>query len=268
MQMAKIRGQIFLTICLTIWITGCSRPTPIPGYGVSRIGAIVTVFVTLRDVSEIVEVKLDNNTLKLHIDAGEHIEERVIPLQINNINVGKQPERPLPVTAPYETLEIQGTSRINKYGVVHLKINVPDPKMKSKMPQGPLFSSVFEPSIGWKINNTSKKPNTFANSDAFRLGGRIVAYCLSQGNDVDKHKVPRTTYREVKIDEDESKNRVLTIEIFDATDSHKVKMIRSLKFLLKDLEHHETVKIKEITDLGEEIFITDLEVIPKKERID
>ncbi len=225
----------------------------------------------MQDASEIADVKLGSNTLNLHIDTGGHIERRVIPLQIDNINVGKQPEepeRPLPIAALYETLEIQGTNRINKYGVVHLKITVPDPEMKLRMPQGPLFSSVFKPSSGWKISNTSKKSNTFANFGAFRLGDRITAYCLFQEKDVDKHKVPRITYREVEINEDESGNRILTIEIYDATDSHKVKMIRRLKFLLKNLEHHETVKIKEITDLGEEIFIADLEVIPKKERID
>ena len=258
--MARTKGLILLAISLAVSITGCGRSTP--GYAVSRIGNRVTVLATLQDASEIVEVKLANNTLKLNIDTDDSIEERVIPLQFN---AGKQPEQPkrtLSVAAPYETLEIQGTNKINRYGVVHLKITVSEPEMKAKMPQVPLFSSVFKPQGGWKISSIRKK-NTLVNSGAFRLGDRITAYCLSQEDGV-RHKVPRITFRDVEITEDDSENFILKIETYDATDPHKVKMIRRLQFLLKDLEDHETVSIEEITNLGEEIFIADLEVIPKE----
>ena len=163
----------------------------------------------------------------------------------------------------YETLEIQGTNKINRYGVVHLKITVPDPEMKPKMPQAPVFSSVFKRRGGWTISNT-RQENTLANSGAFRLGDKITAYCLSQEVDIDEHKVPRITYRDVEINADESENHILKIETYDATDSRKVRMIRRLKFLLKDLGDHETVSIEEITNLGGEIFIAVLEVIPKE----
>ena len=255
--MARTQALIFFAISLAIGIAGCGKSTP--GYAVSRIGNIVTVFATMQDVSEIVDVKLANNTLKLHIDTGNSIEERVIPLQIDI----KQPKRPLFVAAPYETLEIQGTNKINRYGVVHLKITVPDPEMKAKMPQGPLFSSVFKPRGGWTISGI-RKENTLPNSGAFRFDDKITTYCLSQEVDIDKHKVPRRTYRDVEISEDESENHILKIETYDATDPHKVKMIRRLKFLLKDLEDHETVSIEDIDNLGEEIFIAVLEVIPKE----
>ena len=258
--MAKIKGLIFFTFSLAIAIAGCGRSTP--GYAISRIGNMVTVFATMQDASEIVDVKLANNTLKLHIDTGDNIEERVIPLQIDI----KQPKRPLFVAAPYETLEIQGTNKINRYGVVHLKITVPDPEMKAKMPQGPLFSSVFKPRGGWTISGTPKK-NTLANSGAFRLGDRITAYCVSPEIDIvdiDRHKVPRITYRYAEINEDSGENHILKIETYDATDSRKAKMIRQLQFLLKDLEDHETVSIKKINNLGEEIVFAVLEVIPKE----
>ena len=259
--MTRTKGLIFFAISLAILITGCGRSTP--GYAVSRIGNMVTVFATMQDISEIVDVKLANNTLKLHIDTGDSIEERVIPLQIDNINPNKQPKRPLLVAAPYETLEIQGTNKINRYGVVHLKITVPDPEMKPKMPQAPLFSSVFKRRGGWTINNT-RQENTLANSGAFRLDDKITAYCLSQEVDTDKHKMPRITYRDVEINEDKSENHILKIETHDATDPHKVKMIQRIQFLLKDLEDYETVSIEEITNLGEEIFIAVLQVIPKE----
>lgn len=267
----KIKRLILLALWLPLFaisiavlIAGCSKSTP--GYAISRIGNMVTVFTTMQDVSEIVDVKIDNNTLKLHIDTGDSIEERVIPLQIGNINIGKQVEQPkwtLRVAAPYETLEIQGTNKINGYGVVHLKITVSDPKMKAEMPQGPLFSSVFKARGGWTISGIREK-NTLANSGAFRLGDRITAYCLSEEGDVDRPKMPRITYRDVEIIENDRENRILKIETYDATDAHKVKMIQRLQFLLKDLEDHETVSIKEINNLGEEIVFAVLEVIPKE----
>ena len=212
--------------------------------------------------------RLDNNTLKLNIDTDDSIEERVIPLQFD-INVEKQPEQPkqsLPVAAPYETIEIQGTKKINRYGVVHLKIMVSDPEMKAKTPQVPLFSSISKSQGGWKISGIWEK-TTLVNSGAFRLGDRITAYCLYQKDGVDRPKAPGITYktyREVKIDKDDNENRILTIETYDATDPHKVKMIRQLQFLLKDLQDHETVSIEKIKNLGEEIIIADLEVIPKE----
>lgn len=257
--MVQIKVFIPFLISLAVLITGCGRSTP--GYAISRIENMVIVFATMQDASEIVDVKIANNTLKLHIDTGDNIEERVIPLQIN---IGK-PEM-LPVAAPYETLETQGTNKINRYGVVHLKITVSDLEMKAQMPQGPLFSSVFKSRGGWKISGIKEK-NTLANSGAFRLGDRITAYCLHQEDSVDRPKAPGIiykTYREVKIDKDDNENHRLTIETYDATDPHKVKMIRRLQFLLKDLQDHETVSIKDITNLDKEIFIANLEVIPKE----
>lgn len=263
----KTKGLILLTlglllfaISVSVLIAGCSKSTP--GYAISRIGNMVTVFTTMQDVSEIVNVKIDNNTLKLHIDTGDSIEERVIPLQIGNINIGKQieqPKRTLRVAAPYETLEIQGTNKINGYGVVHLKITVSDPKMKAEMPQGPLFSSVFQARGGWTISGIREK-NTLANSGAFRLGDRIMAYCLSEEGDVDRPKMPQVTYRDVEINEDDRENRIVKVETYDATDAHKVKMIRRLQFLLKDLEPHETIEIEEIKELGDRIVIAELAV--------
>ena len=266
--MAQTKWLIFFTIGFAVLIAGCGRSTP--GYAVSRIGNMVTVFATMQDASEIVDVKIDNNTLKLHIDTDDSIEERVIPLQFNAGKQPEQPKRPLPIAAPYETLEIQGINKINRYGVVHLKVTVSGPEMKAKMPQVPLFSSVFKPRGGWTISGIPEK-NTLANSGAFRLGNSILAYCLSEEDDIERDKMLRITstdtdayitktYREVEI----SENRTLKIETYDATDPHKVKMIRRLQFLLKDLEDHETVNIKEITNLGEEIFIADLEVIPNE----
>ena len=95
--MTRTKALIFFAISLSIVIAGCGKSTP--GYAVSRIGDMVTVFATMQDTSEIVDVKLANNTLKLHIDTGNSIEERVIPLQIDDINLNKQPKRPLPVAA-------------------------------------------------------------------------------------------------------------------------------------------------------------------------
>ena len=53
--MARTKGLIFFAISLAVLIAGCGRSTP--GYAVSRIGNRVTVFATMQDASEIVDVK-------------------------------------------------------------------------------------------------------------------------------------------------------------------------------------------------------------------
>ena len=260
--MLKIRRLILLALCLAIWITGCGDSTS--GYGIFRSRDMVTVFVPLPDTSEIADVKVNDNALHLDIDTGEKIVPREIKLQ----------PRLFKVVEPGETVEIHGKNRINDYAVIHLRIF--DTKYK--------VSKFIELSIhkfydGFKITNSDKKPEPFENSGAFRFGDKIMAYCRLQDNvdssskgfkvNIGGVKIKRTNrrvntveYEEIITDE-KSGHPILIIEKYE-TDSDK--MLRNLRFLLKDLAPDETVKIEKIKNLGSRIAIAELAVEPQEKQ--
>jgi hypothetical protein len=252
--MAKIRGLILLTICLVIWLSGCGDSTG--GYGIFRSRDIIIVFVPLPDTSEIAEVKVDNKALHIDIDTGEKIVPRVIRLQ----------RRLFQVVEPDETLEIHGKNRINDYAVIHLRAF--DTKYKVSKFINLSVSKFYD----FKITNSREKPEPFENSGAFRVGDKIMAYCRLQDNvdsplkafkiNVGGVEIKHTTatVNTHMITEGEIGERLLIIEKYKI-DSDKT--VRDLHFLLKDLEPHETVKIKEMMTLGSRIAIAELAIVPQ-----
>ena len=257
--MLKIKGLILLAISLVIWLSGCGDSSD--GYGIFRSRDIMTVFVPLPDTSEVADVKADNKALYIGIDTGAKIETRVIRF-----------ERQLSdFVEPDETLEIHGKNRINDYAVIHLRVTHPEDK-------APKFTKMLSYRFhdDFKITNSRKKPEPFENSEAFRFGDKIMAYCRLQDN-IDSsskgfkinigsvkikgaHTVEYKEYKEIITDE-KTGHPILIIEKHD-TDSEK--MLRDLRFLLKDLAPDETVKIKEVKNLGSRIVIAELAVVPRE----
>ena len=244
--MTKIKGLITLFISLVFIVIGCGEP--LRGYKIHRIDDTLLVFLAMKDKSKIVDTAIDNNKLHVDIDTGKQIEERVTSLQ-HNFNIK--------LIEPHETLEIQGTGRINGYGVVHITISSPRPRK-------------FSMSLHLSISNGkgfSKKPGPFGNSDAFRVGDRITAYCFFPNAKKSSKKISKfginfevkrtpktaTTYN--------FEEKMLSIETYNP-DTHQ--LIRKLSYPLDDLEPNETVEVEDREKLGEDIHIAYLKVVPKK----
>ena len=254
--MLKIKRLILLaisTISLVLMLAGCGDSNS--GYGIFRSRDLVTVFIPLSDTSKVADVSVDNKALRMDIDTGEKIVPREIKLQ----------RRLLQVVEPDETVEIHGRNRINDYAVVHLRVFDTKHKVSRFIK---LYASMFYD--GFKITNSRKRPELFDNSGAFRFGDKIVAYCRLQGNidaqpkgfkiDIGGVKIKRGT-RTLDthiITENEVGDPILVLEKYETKDE----ILRNLRFLLKDLELDETVKIEEVKNLGNKIAIAELTVEP------
>ena len=253
-------GLMFLVISLlSIWLSGCGDSTS--GYGIYRSHDMVTVFVALPDTSEIAEVKVDNETLHIDIDTGEKIVSREIKLQ----------SRLVQAVEPDETVEIHGRNRINDYAVIHLRAFHKKYKVSRSI-------KYHAHKYYFSKTKSGEKPKLFTDSGTFRFGDRIMAYCRLQDY-IDSppkefeiyirtYKIEhrdRFEYKETTIDE-KSGHPILIIEKYEFIDSDKT--ARNLPFLLKDLEPHETVGIGEVINLGDNIAIAELAVIPEKKQID
>ena len=248
--------QIGLIACLALILVGCGDSTG--GYGIYRSSDMVTVFVPLPDTSEIAEVKVvDDKALHIDIDTGEKIVPREIKLQ----------SRLIQVVEPDETLEIHGRNRINDYAVIHLRAFHRKYKV-SRYIKYHVHKHYFSKT------KSGEKPKPFIDSGAFRFGDRIMAYCRLQDY-VDAppqefeiyfstYKIEHTDtfeYKETIIDE-KSGHPLLIIEKYEFINSDKT--ARNLPFLLKDLEPHETVGIGEVINLGDQIVIAELKVVPRE----
>ena len=253
--MLKIKGLIFLAITLAIGLAGCGDSTE--GYGIYRSSDMVTVFVPLPDTSDIAEAKVDNNTLHIDIDTGEKIVSREIKLQ----------SRLVRAVEPDETVEIHGRNRINDYAVIHLRAFHKKYKV-SKSIKYHAFKYYFSKT------KSGEKPTLFTDSGTFRFGDRIMAYCRLQDYIdsppkefeiyISNYKIEHTDtfeYKETTIDE-KSGHPLLMIEKYAFIDSDKT--ARNLPFLLKDLEPHETVGVGEVINLGNQIVIAELKVLPRE----
>ena len=256
--MLIMRGLLLLTISFAIGLIGCGDSTG--GYGLFRSRDMITVFVPLADTSKIAEVQVDNKALYIDIDTGEKIVPRVIQLQ----------RRLFQAVEPDETVEIHGRDRINNYAVIHLRTFDTKHKVSKSIE---LYAHAFYE--GFKITNARNQPEPFDNSGAFRFGDKIMAYCRLQDNMEPQpkgvevniggvrirhirgtHNLTRE-YNEIVTDA-KSGHLTLIIEKHETKDG----IVRNLRFLLKDLEPDETVKVKKIRNLGSRIAIAELAVEP------
>ena len=254
--MLKIKGLTFLAISLVIWLSGCGDSTG--GYGVYRSSDMVTVFVPLPDTSEIAEVKVvDDKALHIDIDTGEKIVPRKIKLQSLLVKV----------VEPDETVEIHGQNRINDHAVIHLRAFHRKYKVSRNIKYH-VYKRYFSKT------KSGEKPKPFTDSGTFRFGDRIMAYCRLQDyidpppkefeDYIRLYKIEHTDtfeYKETTIDE-KSGHPLLIIEKHKLIDSDKTAW--NFPFLLTDLEPHETVGIGEVINLGDQIVIAELKVVPRE----
>ena len=256
--MFRTNWVIFFAISIAVLIAGCGDSTG--GYGILRSSDMVTVFVPLPDTSEIAEAKVDNGVLHIGVDTGEKIVPRKIKLR----------SRLFKVIDPDETLEIHGRNRINDYAVIHLRAF----HRKYKVSR---FIKYHAHKFYFIKTKSGEKPKpSFTDSGAFRFGDRIIAYCRLEdyidpppkefGIYTSTFKIEHTNtveYKETIIDQ-KSGHPILMIEKYEFIDSDKT--ARNLRFLLKDLEPHETVGIEEVRNLGDRIVIVELAVEPQEKQ--
>lgn len=205
----------------------------------------------MNNKSKIVDTKINNKELHVEIAKGKKIDQRVTALD----KVYK-----FPITEPNETLEIHGTNRINRYGVVHLTVSSPIPGNRT---------TSFHWS-GWEIKGLQMKAGPFTNSGAFRVGDRITAYCYLPEAKKPKKKKPMFWINfDVKrtsatMTANTFEDGMINIETYNAKSK---KLIRKLSFPLDDLAPHETVEVEDKKKLGDDIHIAFLKVVPKKNEI-
>ncbi len=246
--MTNIKSLIVLFISFAIVLSSCEKPGP--GYRIHRRNDTLLFFLAMSNTSEIIDAKINNNELHIDIGTGIEIEKGETSLQqVFNIQV----------IEPDERLKIQGTSRINGYGVVHLKVSPPNQEKK-------IFSFEWN---GSRIKDIPKEPGPFANSNAFRFEDEIISYCVLPDKINSSWKTAKFGYSfqfkrrtaNENLDIDSNGNSVLNIETIN-TDPDIPK--QHLSFLLVDLQHHETVEVKDQINLGEDIYVVYLKVVSKK----
>ena len=247
--MAKIKGLIILFISLAIVLGGCGKPTP--GYKIYRINDTLLVFLAMEHSSKIVDATLDNKELHVNIDTGKKIEKRVTSLDI---------KYEYPLIEPNGTVKIHDTNRIKGYGVVHLTVSSPIPRN----------GSTWFNWSGLQIKGLRKKTGPFKKSGAFRVGDRITAY--SYYPEVEK-KTKKNSLFWINFDVKRTsktstiynfEDNMLHIETYKADSNKLNQLIRKLSFPLDDLQPHETVEVEKKKELGEDIHIAYLKVVPKK----
>lgn len=244
--MTTKRGNTFLLICAFVVGVGCSQPSS--GYNIQRIDNALLVFLAMEDTSKIVEAKIDNHNLNIKIENDGEIVETVIKLKKNFF---------FSLVEADETIKVHGVNRINRYGVVHLSVNPPIPNRTTMS-----FSLT-----GIKVKGKAKEQGSHANTGAFRIGNRLIAYSLLPDMQTSSWGVSnfgvsikyetKTPIQNMGKDTD---GRLLKLDIDDMDVP-----VSNLKFPLNQLRPDETVEVKNQTKIGEDLYIVDLSIIPMTE---
>ena len=173
----------------TLILIGCRNIKP--GHKIYRVNDILLVFLAMNNQSKIVDTTIENGALHVDIHTGKDTEKREISLKKQlNLNIVK----------PHETARIQGTHRINGYGVVKLKVT---PPVSGKM-------SMYINWTGLKMKGFHQRSGTFPNTGSFRVGNRITAYCFLSETKVPSFKTTSfglRTYLESKAEFKDLANR-------------------------------------------------------------
>ena len=244
--MTKIKGIITLFIGTTIILVGCGNIKP--GHKIYRVNEALLVFLSMDNKSEIVDTTFENRELYVDIRTGKRTEERVISLK---------EQFKLEIVKPHETVRIQGTDRLNGYGVVKLKVT---PPVNGKM-------SMHINWTGLKVSGFQKVQGDFPNSGTYRVGDRITAYCYLTETKVPALKTTKTGLKTHLKQHAAFKGREYTIK------DHRVKNVfvndpdivvnQHISLLLNDLKAHEDAKVEDKKKIGEDMLIVNFKVSDK-----
>lgn len=243
--MIRIKVLIALFLSTTLILIGCGNIKP--GHKIYRVNDILLVFLAMNTPSKIVDTAIDNSELHVDIRTGKDTEKRVISLT---------EQFKLNIVRPHETARIQGTHRINGYGVVKLKVT---PPVAGRMSMHIIWSGV-------KVKGFHRGSGTFPNSGAFRSGDRITAYCFLTETKVPSLKATTFGVRS------ELKSKVIFKNPTYAVNDHRVKNVlidnpdiinEHISFLLQDLQAHEDAEVEDQKKLGDDVLIVNFKVSQK-----
>ncbi|MCG9126406.1 hypothetical protein JT359_02285 [Candidatus Poribacteria bacterium] len=227
---------------ILITLVGCGKSSP--GYDIYRYNDVLLVFIRMDDTSKIVDAKLDDQKLKVNIASNEEMFEQVISLRKKLI---------ISLVEKDETVTVEGINRINKYGVVHLKVSSPIPRPVSM-------------SISWtglKGRNNRKK-GSHSNNGAFRIDDKLIAYTLlpdfkKSSWEVSNFGINIRHETKTSVDNvmnDDVGDRFLNIDVDDPDIP-----VHNLSLPLTDLTSDENVEVKEKKKVGNHLYIIRMNII-------
>ena len=235
--------SLYTLLFFLIAVVGCGKTSP--GYDIYRINDALLVFIRMDDSSKIVDAKLDGQELKVNIASNEEIHEQAISLQKKLL---------IALVEQDETVTVEGINRINKYGVVHLKVSSPAPR-------GVSMSFTW---TGW-ISRNNTKEGSHSNTGAFRIDNNLIAYTLLP--DIKKSSRAVSNFGinikyETKTSVDNMMNddvggRFINIDVDDPDIP-----VHTLSFPLTDLTPDENVEVKEKNKVGNHLYIIRMNIIP------
>lgn len=243
--MNRIKVLITLFLCTTIIMIGCGNIKP--GHKIYRVNDILLVFLAMNNQSKIVEASIENRELHVDIRTEKETEKRTISLKEHF---------KLTIVKPQETARIQGTHRINGYGVVKLKVT---PPVSGKM-------SMYTNWTGLKMKGFHKHSGTFPNTGSYRVGNRITAYCFLTETKVPSFKTTtfglrtylktKAAFKGVGYDVNDHRVKNVLVNNPDIINKH-------ISFLLQDLQAHEDAEVEDQKKIGDDVLIVNFKVTQK-----
>lgn len=238
-RIKRLNTLLFILIA----VVSCGKPSP--GYDIYRFNDALLVFIKMDDSSEIVDATLDDQNLKVNIASDEEIFEQVISLQKKFL---------ISLVEHDETVAIEGTSRINQYGVVHLKVSSPVPRKIS-------MSITW---TGWNGKNSIRE-GSHSNTGTFRIDDKLIACTLlpdfnKSSWEVSNFGINIKYETKTSVDNvvnDDVSRRLLNIEVDDPDIP-----VHNLSFPLTDLTADENVVVKEKKKVGNHLYIIHMNIIP------
>ncbi|MXV78484.1 hypothetical protein F4001_09030 [Candidatus Poribacteria bacterium] len=244
--MTNLKRILTLFIGTTIILVGCGNIKP--GHKIYRVNESLLVFLSMGNKSRIVDTTFENRELYVDIRTGKQTEERVISLK---------EQFKLEIVKPHETVRIEGTDRLNGYGVVKLKVT---PPVNGKM-------SMHVNWTGLKVQVIQKRQGDFPNSGTYRVGDRITAYCYLTETKVPAFKTTKFGLKTHLKQQAVFKGREYTVK------DHIVKNVlindpdivlnQHISIMLDDLKTHEYAEVEDKKKIGDDVLVVNFKVSEK-----
>lgn len=249
--MTRLKGIITLFIGTTIILVGCGKIKP--GHKIYRVNETLLVFLSMGDKSRIVDTTFENRELYVDIRTGDQTEERVISLK---------DQFKLEIVKPHETVRIEGTDRLNGYGVVKLKVT---PSVNGKMSMHINWTGLkVQPGLHGQV--LQKRQGDFPNTGTYRVGDRITAYCYLSEIKISAFKTTKFGLKTHLKQKAVFKGRENTVK------DHRVKNVlvddpdvvnKHISIVLDDLKTHENAEVEDKKKIGDDILVVNFKVSEK-----